>query len=169
MAEDEVGVYYWTRVKEYVEEDSALIVMVSISKGNKTFNVLLGLRQGGVFIIRPILIKRSVHKWKHGTFEFTCKLIGKRGYSLMVEKRGFRALVLINPEGKWYKAGYGEVSWKDVMNEFNVGDSLWLCTHNILILRKRFAEVFEISAIIWGFSGAIINLDTGVALAKYPL
>jgi len=169
VAEEEVGVRYWVRVKEHLEKGEALIVMISINRDNETFNILLGLKQGGTFFIRPILVKYSTYKWRRGTFEFTCKLIEKRGYSFIVEKRGFKALVIINPDGKWYKAGQGEVLWRDVVNEFNVGDTLWLCTHNVLIFKKEFAKNFGVNAIIWGFSGAIIDLNTGTALAKYPL
>ncbi|OYT29500.1 MAG: hypothetical protein B6U95_02340 [Thermofilum sp. ex4484_82] len=121
------------------------------------------------FLARLALVKYSKHEWKHGTFEFSCKLVEKRGYSLIIEKKEFKALVAINPNGKWYRAGQGEVLWKDVINEFNPGDMLWLCTHNILVFKTGFAEIFGINAIIWGFSGAIIDLDTGIALAKYPL
>ena len=169
VARSDVGVYHWAKTMEYVREGDSVIVMASLSKGNETINLLLGLRQGDTFLARLALVKYSKHEWKHGTFEFSCKLVEKRGYSLIIEKKEFKALVAINPNGKWYRAGQGEVLWKDVINEFNPGDMLWLCTHNILVFKTGFAEIFGINAIIWGFSGAIIDLDAGIALAKYPL
>ncbi len=169
VTQSDVGTYHWMETMEYVREGDALIVMASVSRDNETLNALLGLRQGDTFIVRPTLVKYFTHERRHGTFEFTCKLVEKRGYSFIIEKKGFKALVFINPEGRWYRAGQGEVLWKDVVDEFNLGDTLWLCTHNILVFKSEFAEIFGINAVIWGFSGAIIDLDTGIALAKYPL
>jgi len=33
--------------------------------------------------------------------------------------------------------------------------------HNVLIMKQEFAERFGINAIIWGYSGAIIDLTSG--------
>ncbi len=169
LSKDEVGIRCWLEAKNSIEEGEAVMVMATVSRGNKTIDVLMGLKQNDVILVRPILMKHAVVKAKHGTFEFSCKLTDKRGPLLMIEKRGIKALVLVNPESKWYKAGYGDVLWKDVIDEFNVGDTLWLCTHNIAVLRDDFSKIFGFKAIIWGFSGAIIDLTSGVAVAKYPL
>lgn len=169
LTSDDAELCKWLEASTLIEMGNATIAMATLSKDNKTINVLLGLKQGDLILIRPKIIKRAIAKAKHGTFEFTCKLVGKVGPFLVVEKKGIRALVLVDPDGKWYKAGYGAVTWREVVNELNVGDALWLCTHNIAILKKGFAEVLGVRALIWGFSGAIIDLTNGIAIAKYPL
>ncbi|MHC1629007.1 MAG: hypothetical protein ACXQTI_09285 [Candidatus Nezhaarchaeales archaeon] len=169
LSKNEVGIRCWLEAKNSIEEGEAVIVMATVSRGNKTIDVLMGLKQDDVVLVRPILMKHAVIKVRHGTFEFSCKLIDKMGPLLVIEKREIRALVLVNPESKWYKAGYGDVLWKDVIDEFNIGDALWLCTHNIAVLRDDFSKIFGFKAVIWGFSGAIIDLTSGVAVAKYPL
>ncbi len=163
------AIQYWSKVKSYIDDGLALLIIASITRNGRAYNVLLGLRQNSKVLLRPALIKCCKLKYLHGAVEFTCKLIGRRGFSLLVEKKGFKALILLNPNGKWRRAGNGDVYWRDVVNEFNIGDTLWICTHNILILKPVLAKFTGVNALIWGFSGAIIDLSNGLALAKHPL
>ncbi len=169
VSEAYTGLCPWLKAKEFVKPGKATAVVAVVARGNRTAAVLLGLRQGNCSLVRPILLRRSAAKHRHGTMEGACKLVAKLGASLLVERGKLRALVLMNPEGKWRRAGSGDVRWKDIVGELNVGDTLWICFHNIVVLRPKFAEVFGFNAVIWGFSGAIIDLDTGLALAKHPL
>lgn len=169
VSESEVGLQPWALAKEYIDEGDASALIANVSWRGEEVMVLLCLKQGDVLVIRPLTLKHYTRVHRHGNFEFTCRLVEKMGSSLIVEKRGLKALVLLDPDGLWYRAGYGDVEWRDVVDQLSVSDTLWLCTHNILVLKGELADMLGFNALIWGFSGAIMDLTNGLALAKYPL
>jgi len=164
-----IGIAEWARVKNYVEEGRALIAMASITKGNKTLDVLLGLKQENLVLVRPILIRYYTEKHYHtkAYIGIYGKIVSKGGNFLLIENKGIRGLVVVDAESTWYKAGYGLVTWKDVADEFKVGDLIRIFCHNVLILKEEFAERFGFNAVIWGYSGAIIDLTSGTAISRY--
>ena len=168
ISSEDAGVYSWSDVKQYVSEGDALIVMTTISRENKTLNVLLALKQEGVILVRPIMLRYYARGYKHTKLYMGiyCKVVGRRGPYLMVERNGFTGLLMADPSGKWYKAGYGEVTWSEVVNKFKDGDLIRVFCHNILVMKEEFNEKFGISFIVWSYSGSIIDLTSGVAITK---
>ena len=126
FTESEVSVYDWSKAREYVREGEAFIIMTTITKANKTLNVLLGLKQDGVGLIRPIMLRYYALKHLHSKMYIgvRVKLVYKGDNFIILEKEKeelgrIRGLALVN--GKWIKAGYGEVTWSDVKDEFKIG------------------------------------------------
>jgi len=164
-----VGIKFWIKVYGYVEEGEALIVMASISKDNKTFNLLLGLKQEDLTLLRPIILKHSIRKHAHTNnyFGIYGTILYKGNNYLLISNGEYKAVVVIGENSTWYKAGYGLVTWKEVRSEFNDGDRIRVFCHNILILNKELSKYFGFNAIIWGYSGAIIDLTSGVSITRY--
>ncbi len=156
----------WNKIKGYVKQSEALVVVLTVRRMNKTLSILLGLRQENLTLFRPQLLKFAIYKRRHGTFEFACKLLAKGNSLILIEARKFKFITVV--KGKWIKAGDGIVSWSDVVNEFNVGDRLWICCHNIVVFKPKFIRIFGVHGLIYGFSGALIDIDSGIALVKYP-
>ena len=156
----------WGKAKDYVTTGDALIAYSTIVKDDETFNVLAGLKQDENLLFRFAYLKHEAKVYKH-----TCKYLSVKGQIvdkgdnyLIIEKNGLKGLVVTG--GEWFKAGYGEVTWEDVADEFNVNDEIRIFCHNILIMNENFAKTFGIDGFVWGYSGAIINLSNGVALSK---
>jgi len=168
ISANDAGVYSWSDVKHYVSEGDALIVVTTISRRNKTLNVLLALKQGDVILVRPIVLRYYAKGLKHTKLYMGiyCKVVGRRGPYLVVERNGFTGLLMADPNGKWYKAGYGEVTWNEIVDEFKEGDLVRVFCHNVLVMKEEFSEKFGISFIVWSYSGSIIDLTSGVAITK---
>jgi len=164
-----IGIKSWVKVYCYIEEGEALIVMASISKDDKTINLLLGLKQEDLALLRPIILKQSIRKYAHtkNYFGIYGTILYKGNNYLLINNRGYRAIVAISENSTWYKAGDGLVTWEEVRGEFNDGDRIRVFCHNILILNKELSKYFGFNAIIWGYSGAIIDLTSGVSITKY--
>jgi len=168
ISDSEAGVYGWSDIREYINEGDALVVMTTISRKNETFNVLLALKQDDVILVRPIALRYYARGYKHTELYMGiyCKVVGRKGPYLLTEKKGVNGLLIVNPSSKWYKAGHGEVTWSEVVEEFKEGDYIRVFCHNVLVMKKEFSEKFGISFIIWGYSGAMIDLTSGVAITK---
>ena len=169
LSNDGVKIVPWSYAMRYIKNGNARIIFTVLEKNNKVYKVLLALLQNENFVVRPIFFKRMIYKHKHGTFEFACRVIGKYGYYLIAMKKGISFMILTNPNGKWLKVGEGDVYWKDIVKNFEKGDRIWICVHNILLLREPLAKLLGVSAVVWGFSGAIANIDKGFTLLKYPI
>ena len=156
----------WIDAMSYVKESEAVVVMATITRGNETHYICLGLKQGEVMMFKPILLKvyAAGHKHTKTYMGPRGELVDKGKNYMILEKDGRR--VIASTRGKWIKAGGGEVTWSDVADEFHVGDTVRLFCHNILAMRKEFSDVFGIDGFIWGYSGAIIDLTSGTALSR---
>ena len=166
LISDEVERLAWTEVRSYLEKGNALIVMATLSKGNVSKNVLLGVKQNDIILVRPILIKHYVKAHKHTAtyLSFRGTLADKGENYMILERGGAKILAITN--GDWIKAGGGEVTWKDVSNEFQPGDEIRLFYHNLVVMKSEFTENFGINGFIWGYSGAIIDLTSGTTLSR---
>ena len=166
MTSESISLSNWTESMEYVSEGSATVIVGTIVKGNNTYYILAGLKQGDVSLIRPCTLKYYTRRHIHTKTYMSIKgeISSKGGNFLVLDRNGNKVLVMISE--KWIKAGEGEVTWSEVADEFRVGDTLRIFYHNLLVLKPQFTEVFGLSAVIWGYSGAIINMDTGTALSK---
>ncbi len=166
LISDEVERLAWTEARSYLEKGNALIVMTTLSKGNVSKNVLLGVKQNDIILVRPILIKHYVKAHRHAAtyLSFRGTLADKGENYMILERGGAKILAITN--GDWIKAGGGEVTWKDVSNEFQPGDEIRLFYHNLVIMKSEFAENFGINGFIWGYSGAIIDLTSGTTLSR---
>ena len=166
ITSDFVNRTVWAKAKDYISEGDATVVIASISRGGETRNLMLGLKQGDVILIKPILLKLWAERHVHTNRYLSVKgqIAYKGGNYLLIERNGLKALAVVG--GKWVKAGAGNVTWEEVADEFKVGDTVRLFCHNILVMRQEFVEIFGINAFIWGYSGAIINLTSGTALSK---
>jgi len=163
---DSVKLCNWSEARGYVDEGGALIVMAVMEKGNETAHVLLGLRQEDIMLFRPILLRHAVHKRHHTrTYMSVRGVIASKGENFILLERG-KAKALAIVKGKWLKAGDGEVEWSDVESEFRVGDVVRIFCHNVLVLKPWFARAFNIRAVVWGYSGAIIDLTSGTTLSR---
>ena len=156
----------WIDAMSYVKESEAVVVMATITRGNETHYICLGLKQGEVMMFKPILLKvyAAGHKHTKTYMGPRGELVDKGKNYMILENDGRR--VIASTRGKWIKAGGGEVTWSDVADEFHVGDTVRLFCHNILAMRKEFSDVFGIDGFIWGYSGAIIDLTSGTALSR---
>jgi len=162
---NEITKAFWIKAKEYVREGEALIITTSIIKEKETLNVLLGLKQDNTILIRPILLKYYVKRYMHTRTYMSVKgqIIDKKENYFLIEKEGFKGLVAVG--GTWLKSEE-EVTWDDVAEEFKIGDTVRVFCHNILIMNDEFAEIFGINAFIWGYSGAIADLTSGIVISK---
>ena len=81
ISANDAGVYSWGDVKHYVSEGDALIVMTTISRRNKTLNVLLALKQGDAILVRPIVLRYYARGYKHTKLYMGiyCKVVGGGG------------------------------------------------------------------------------------------
>lgn len=156
----------WIDAMSYVKESEAVVVMATITRGNETHYICLGLKQGEVMMFKPILLKvyAAGHKHTKTYMGPRGELVDKGKNYMILENDGRR--VIASTRGKWIKAGGGEVTWSDVADEFHVGDTVRLFCHNILAMRKEFSDIFGIDGFIWGYSGAIIDLTSGTALSR---
>ena len=156
----------WIDAMSYVKESEAVVVMATITRGNETHYICLGLKQGEVMMFRPILLKvyAAGHRHTKTYMGPRGELVDKGKNYMVLENDGRR--VIASTRGKWIKAGGGEVTWSDVADEFHVGDTVRLFCHNILAMRKEFSDIFGIDGFIWGYSGAIIDLTSGTALSR---
>ena len=166
MISDEVKRLPWTEAESYLDQGDVLIAMTSISKGNVSRNLLLGVKQDDVILLRPILIKHYVKAHRHAAtyLSFRGTLADKGENYMILERDGAKILAITN--GDWIKAGGGEVTWKDVSNEFQPGDEIRLFYHNLVVMKSEFTENFGINGFIWGYSGAIIDLTSGTTLSR---
>ncbi|MCD6509396.1 MAG: hypothetical protein J7L11_03275 [Thermoprotei archaeon] len=161
ITDSAVNITTWTNAMGYISEGNAVVVAVNVPRGNGTLRVLIGLKQNRTILMRPILIRHLIQRSIHDEKEFTCTLLAKGDKLILVEARGIRMLAVIG--GRWYKAGESETTWSNVSDEFRIGDRLWLCCERFLVLKPNFANL---RIIVWGFSGAIIDIDSGTALLK---
>jgi len=159
----------WSSVYGQLSEGDAFIAMLSIEKGDRSLNILLGLKQNDILVFRARVLNRYTSRWMHtrNYFGIYGKIVYKGENYMAINKHGHNILVIVGQETEWYKAGYGVVKWSDVRDEFNEGDTVRIFYHNILILNNRLAEYLGFKAIIWGYSGSIIDLDSGTALMRY--
>jgi len=166
LISDKVERLAWTAARSHLEKGNALIAMTTLSKGNVSKNVLLGIEQNDIILLRPILIKHYVKAHRHAAtyLSFRGTLAGKGENYMILERDGAKILAITN--GDWIKAGGGEVTWKDVSNEFQPGDEIRLFYHNLVVMKSEFAEDFGINGFIWGYSGAIIDLTSGTTLSR---
>jgi len=157
---------FWKKAKNHVNMGDALVAYSTVVKGNETFNVLVGLKQDENLLLRLAYLKHEAKVYKHTSNYLSVKgqIADKGNNYLIIEKNGLKALAFTG--GKWFKAGYGEVAWEEVSNEFNINDNVRIFCHNILIMNEDFAKTFGINGFIWGYSGAIINLSNGITLSK---
>lgn len=158
----------WAGAKNYVVEGDALVAISSAKKEGETLNLVLGLAQGDTVLLRPILLKREAKRYVHTSNYVSVggRIVDKGKNYLVIERSGFKGLVAIGSESKWVKAGGGEVTWSEASGEFEVGDDVRIFCHNVLIMKEEFAGNFGISAFVWGYSGAIINLTSGTTLSR---
>ena len=54
---DEIETLPWIEAMKYVEPGDAVVAMATVTKGNQTGDVLLGIKQGDLILVRPILLK----------------------------------------------------------------------------------------------------------------
>ena len=166
LSGDAVKVALWDEAKAYIGEGEALMVAASIDRGNRTISVLLGLKQGDVVLARPALLKRWArrHVRTKSYIGVRGEIVQKGSNYLLIQRNGRKGLVIVG--GRWLKAGEGEVEWSDVAEEFRVGDTIRVFCHNVLLMNREFSEVFGIDAVIWGYSGAIVDLTSGVTVSR---
>ena len=156
----------WAKVRDYVNEGDALVTIARIDSENQTANILLALKQDETTLIRLKFLKHHVKRYRNtGTYmSVKGSIIEKAGNYFLIDRNGNKAIVAVN--GKWRKAGGGEVTWSDVSDEFRIGDEVRIFCHNILVMDEEFSEKFGINAFIWGYSGAIIDLTSGTTISK---
>ena len=166
LISEEVRVMPWIEAMNYVEGGDALIVMTTIEKGNVTRDILLGIKQGDLILVRPSLLRYCAKGHKHSSIYLSFRgEVADTGENYMIlERNGNTVLALAN--GEWIKAGGETVTWKDVSDEFRPGDEVRLFYHNLLVMNDDFAENFGIKGFIWGYSGAIIDLTSGTTLSR---
>ena len=83
---------------------------------------------------------------------------------MILERDGHRVIALAN--GKWIEAGEEEVTWADVRDEFKPGDQIRLFYHDIAVFNEKFENLTGIKALIWSYSGAILDLTSGTTLSR---
>ena len=161
-----IGLGNWSKICSYIKEGSAEIVFL-LNGGNES--TLLALKQGDLKLFKYLLVKHNVvkHLGTRNYFSVYGKILYKGKNFLLVSIRGYRVIVFIGAESKWYKAGGGIVTWSEVSSEFNVGDTIRIFYHSIVIFKNTFAKYSGFSAIITGYSGAIIDLTSGVSISRY--
>ena len=166
LISNEVKRLAWTEARSYLQSGDALIVMTTLSKGNVSKNVILGVKQNDVILLRPLLIRHYVKAHRHAATYLSFRgILADKGENYMIlERDGAKILAVTN--GEWIKAGGGEVTWKDVSNEFQPGDEIRLFYHSLIVMKGEFAENFGINGFIWGYSGAIIDLTSGTTLSR---
>ena len=156
----------WIDAMNHVERGDALVAVLTIRGENATNRVLLGLKQGDLFLFRARFLERSVKKHLRTRVYMGVRgeIAEKYGNYFVIDRGGLRAYVFVG--GSWRKAGDGEVSWSDVSEEFRIGDEVRIFCHNIAVMNDKFADSFGIKAFIWGYSGAIMDLTSGAAISK---
>ena len=156
----------WANAMDYVKDGKATVIVGMIARGNETRYICLGLKQGDVIMFRRILLRIYAAGHRHTKTYMGPKgeLVDKGENYMILERDGHKVIAITS--GKWIKAGGEEVTWSDVMDEFHIGDTVRLFCHNILVMRKEFSDIFGIDAFIWGYSGAIIDFTSGVALSR---
>ena len=156
----------WNETMNYVGADEAVIARATVTRGNFTGSVLLGLRQGDLLLLRPIFLKHCVKAHRHTStyMSFRATLADKGENYMTLEREGHKVIALT--KGEWIKAGGATVTWGDVSDEFMPGDEIRLFYHNIVVMNDEFEENFGIKGFIWGYSGAIIDLTTGITLSR---
>ena len=166
LISDEVKAMPWIEAMNYVERGDALIVMTTLRKGNVTRDILLGIKQGDVILVRPSLLRHCAKGHRHSStyLSFRGEVVDTGENYMILERNGNAVLALAN--GEWVKAGGETVTWKDVSDEFRPGDEVRLFYHNIVVMNDDFAENFGIKGFIWGYSGAIIDLTSGTTLSR---
>ena len=154
----------WSEVAGLIGEGVATLAFIEGGEGS-TY-VLLGLKQGDLFAFKPALLKLCARRWLHARIYLSVKarIVDKGSNYLVLERKGHRALAFI--DGRWLKAGVGEVEWSQVNDEFKVGDEVRVFCHNVLLMNQGFEEAFDLVGFIWGYSGAIIDLSSGTALSR---
>ena len=169
----EAGRARWAEIKDRVSTGPAVAAVVEVERGDKRVLVLAGLRQGeigeGLLIVRPWLLRRCAERLlstRHYLGIYANVTVSTSHY-MLVETRAGAALAILQPGSKWYVAGRGEATWSEVAGEFRKGDLIRIFCHNVLILSDEFAEHMGFKALIWGYSGAIINLTTGTTVCKF--
>ncbi|RLF05673.1 MAG: hypothetical protein DRK00_03790 [Thermoprotei archaeon] len=163
---DAVRLCNWSVASGYIGEGHALMAMAAIEEGNSTRYVLLALKQGGVTLFRPLLLKHAAlaHKHVRTYVSLRGELVSKGGNYMVLERAGRRVLALVR--GRWIKAGAGEVTWGDVQGDFKPGDEVRVFCHHVLVFKPWFSKIFGIDALIWGYSGAIIDLTSGTTISR---
>ncbi|MCD6536621.1 MAG: hypothetical protein J7K49_06285 [Thaumarchaeota archaeon] len=166
LISDEVRAMPWIEAMNYVEGGDALIVMTTLGNGNVTRDILLGIKQEDVILVRPSLLKHCAKGHRHSStyLSFRGEVADTGENYMILERDGNVVLALAN--GEWVKAGGETVTWKDVSDEFRPGDEVRLFCHNIVVMNDDFAENFGIRGFIWGYSGAIIDLTSGTTLSR---
>ena len=166
LISEEVRAMPWIEAMNYVEGGDAVIVMTTIGKGNVTRDILLGIKQGDVILVRPSLLRHCAKGHRHSStyLSFRGEVADTGENYMMLERNGNAVLALAN--GERVKAGGEVVTWKDVSDEFRPGDEVRLFCHNIVVMNDDFAENFGIRGFIWGYSGAIIDLTSGTTLSR---
>ena len=166
LISEEVRAMPWIEAMNYVEGGDALIVMTTLGKGNVTRDILLGIKQGDVILVRPSLLRHCAKGHRHSStyLSFRGEVADTGENYMMLERNGNAVLAMAN--GEWVKAGGETVTWKDVSDEFRPGDEVRLFCHNIVVMNDDFAENFGIRGFIWGYSGAIIDLTSGTTLSR---
>lgn len=168
ICNDSLGLEDWSQVSGYVKEGLAQIAVV-FNTSNGTGSILLTLKQGDLRLFRYQLIKwGTIRKLStRNYFGVYGKILYKSENFLVVNIRGYRTVVFIGAESKWRKAGDGIVTWKEVSREFREGDTIRIFCHNIVFFKDTFARYVGFRALIWGYSGAIIDLTSGVSISRY--
>ena len=164
---DEIETLPWIEAMKYVESGDAVVAMATVTKGNQTGDVLLGVKQGDLILVRPILLKHCAKHHKHASsyLSFRGTLIETKENYMILERDGHRVIALAN--GKWIEAGgEEEVTWADVRDEFKPGDQIRLFYHDIAVFNEKFENLTGIKALIWSYSGAILDLTSGTTLSR---
>lgn len=163
---DVVKLCNWSVASSYVGEGAALVAAVAVRRDNSTTYVLVALRQGDVALLRPLLLRRAALAHRHTRIYMSVKgvLTSKGGNYMVLERGGRRVLAVVR--GEWIKAGAGTVTWSDIQGEFRVGDEVRIFCHHVLLVRPRLSRILGFNAIVWGYSGAIIDLSSGTTLSR---
>lgn len=166
LSEDFLLRTWWNNASNYVGKGEALLFIGYLRRENGARALALGIKQGEVILLRPVMLRLYAKNYRHtGTYMGSRGKLVEKGENYMVlEVDGRRMLAVMN--GVWVKAGGGEARWSDVSDEFRVGDTVRLFCHNILIMYEDFSETFGIDGFIWGYSGAVIDLTSGITLSR---
>ena len=166
---DKLETTSWTSAKDLVSEGPATIAYATLTEGGAVAKqVLMGVKQGETALFRPVLLKLYAKKHGHTKHYFSIYgyVAGKGENYLKLERNGLTAIALV--KGRWLTNGGNQATWTEVSSRFNEGDLVRLFFHNIMVFKDDFAEAFNLKALIWGYSGAIIDITSGTILTRVP-
>ncbi len=163
-----VGRANWTTIKDFIPRGRAKILVLNTFGEETSDAILLALKTEHLIMVRIGLMRRAVkvHRYSFDYQSLYGKIV-KVGENYIILKRGeIKILVVIPEDSIWFRAGSGKDRWINYREVFSEGDILRIFFHDRVVFKDRFAKFTGLKVVIWGYSGAIIDLTNGETLVR---